>query len=125
VLREHRGDGHVAALALDGFDAGDALVTHAASEPRLPEAILQATRGYTDDEWAAAKDRARAKGWLTDDAAPTLTAEGTAVRERVERRTDLAALGPWQALGDDGCARLVDVAAPFGRAVLKSGVFGF
>ena len=122
VLREHRGDAHVAALVLEGFDNGDALVTHAAAEPMLPEVVLQRTRGFTDDEWAAAKERARAKGWLDADGA--LTDEGSALRERIEAATDAAALPPWQALGDDGCARLLEAAAPFGRAVVKSGILG-
>ena len=37
---------------------------------------------------------------------------------------DVAALPPWQALGDEGCARLLEAAAPFGRAVVKSGILG-
>lgn len=123
LLREHRGDGHIAALVLEGFDNGDALVTHAA-ELAMPEVALQQTRGFDDAEWAAAKDRARRRGWLTDDDVPTLTPEGAAVRQRVEALTDDAALGPWRALGADGCARLLEVARPLTRAVLKSGVFG-
>jgi hypothetical protein len=122
VLREHRGDGHVAALTLEGFDNGDALVTHAASEPMLPEVVLQRTRGFSDEEWAAAKERAVAKGWLAPDG--SLTEEGATVRGRVEDATDAAALPPWEALGDDGCARLLEAAAPFGRAVVKSGILG-
>lgn len=122
LLREHRGDAHVAALTLEGLDNGDALVTHAASEPMLPEAVLQHTRGFTDDEWAAATERARTKGWL--DTSGALTADGVALRERIEDATDTAALPPWRALGDDGCARLLEAAAPFGRAVVKSGILG-
>jgi hypothetical protein len=122
VLREHRGDGHVAALTLEGFDNGDALVTHAASEPLLPEVVLQRTRGFSDEAWAAAKERTIAKGWLAPDG--TLTEEGAAVRGRVEDATDAAARPPWQVLGDEGCARLLEAAAPFGRAVVKSGILG-
>ena len=122
LLREHRGDGHVAALTLENLDNGDVLVTHAAAESALPESILQLTRGFTDEAWAAAKERARARGFL--DEAGALTAEGKELRQRIEDRTDVAALPPWQALGDDGCARLLEVARPFSRAVVKSGVFG-
>ncbi len=122
LLREHRGDGHIAALVLDGFDAGDALVTHAAAEPALPATVLQHTRGFTDDEWAAATERVRARGWLADDG--TLSPAGAEVRQRIEDRTDAAALAPWQALGDEGCSRLLELARPFARAVVKSGVFG-
>lgn len=123
LLREHRGDGHIAALTLENLDNGDVLVTHAASESMgLPESILQLTRGFTDEMWAAAKDRLRERGLLDADGA--LTAEGKELRQRIEDRTDAAALPPWQALGDEGCARLLELAQPFSRAVVKSGVFG-
>lgn len=123
LLREHRGDGHIAALTLENLDNGDVLVTHAASESMgLPESILQLTRGFTDEMWAAAKDRLRERGLL--DAGGALTAEGKELRQRIEDRTDAAALPPWQGLGDEGCARLLELAQPFSRAVVKSGVFG-
>ena len=88
----------------------------------LPEGILQLTRGFSDEEWAAVKESLRRRGLLDD--AGALTAEGKALRQRIEDRTDDAALPPWQALGDDGCARLLEVSAPFSRAVVKSGIFG-
>lgn len=123
LLREHRGDGHIAALVLEDLDNGEALVTHAASADfGLPETILQRTRGFTDPEWAAAKERLQARGLL--DADGTLTAEGRDLRQRVEDRTDAAALPPWQALGHEGCERLQELVRPYGRAVLKSGIFG-
>jgi hypothetical protein len=46
VLREHRGDGHIAALTLAGASGIQALVMHAASG-EVPRAILQSTRGST------------------------------------------------------------------------------
>lgn len=123
LLREHRGDGHVAALTLENLDNGEVLVTHAASESMaLPESILQLTRGFGDEEWGAVKDRLRTRGILDDDG--HLTAEGKELRQRIEDRTDAAALPPWECLGDERCARLLEVAAPFSRAVVKSGVFG-
>jgi hypothetical protein len=123
LLREHRGDAHVAALTLENLDNGDVLVTHAASDAfGLPEWILQRTRGFSDEAWADAKARVRERGLIDDD--DHLTAEGKELRQRIEDRTDEAALPPWQALGDDGCARLLDLARPYGRAVLKSGIFG-
>ena len=69
-----------------------------------------------------ASERVRARGWLADDG--TLSEAGAAVRQRIEDRTDEAALAPWAALGDDGCARLLEAARPLARAVVKSGVFG-
>ncbi|CAN5581933.1 hypothetical protein BH24ACT4_BH24ACT4_10050 [soil metagenome] len=123
LLREHRGDGHIAALTLENLDNGEVLVTHAASESMgLPEDILKLTRGFDDEEWEAVKGRLRERGILDDDG--HLTAEGKELRQRIEDRTDAAALPPWACLGDEKCARLLEVAAPFGRAVVKSGAFG-
>ncbi len=123
LLREHRGDGHIAALTLENLDNGEVLVTHAASESMgLPENILQMTRGFSDEEWAEVKDRLRTRGIL--DTEGHLTAEGKELRQRIEDRTDAAALPPWACVGDEKCARLLEVAAPFSRAVVKSGVFG-
>ena len=122
LLREHRGDGHIAALVLERLSNVEALVTHAASDDLgLPESILQATRGFSDGEWADAKASLCSRGIL--DAHGALTAEGIAMRERIEERTDAADIGPWEALGDEGCQRLLEVSAPFSRAVVKSGVF--
>ena len=123
LLREHRGDGHVAALTLEDLDNGEVLVTHAASESvALPEDILRITRGFDEDGWAEVKDRLRSRGILDDEG--LLTAEGKELRQRIEDRTDAAALHPWRCLGDEGCARLLEIARPFSRAVVKSGVFG-
>ena len=55
-LREHRGDGHVAALTAAGLDGLDAHVLIAAEQGNSPE-DLQRTRGWTADEWAAAVAR--------------------------------------------------------------------
>ena len=55
VLREHRGDGHVAALALAGVSGIEALVLHAATG-EVPRGILQSTRAWSDESWDAALD---------------------------------------------------------------------
>ena len=54
LLREHRGDGHIAALALAGSTRVEALVTYLGS--RGPAAacrvqMVRATRGWTDEDW--------------------------------------------------------------------------
>jgi hypothetical protein len=122
LLREHRGDGHVAALTLENLTNVEVLVTHAASEEfSLPEEILQLTRGFSDEEWEAAKGALRGRGLLDDDG--NLTVEGIEMRQRVEDRTDVAALQPWEALGQESCDQLLELARPFTRAVMKSGIF--
>ena len=116
LLREHRGDGHVAALVTEGIDGCEALITNvAAGDNMLPVAVLKLTRGWPDEAWAAAEDRLRSRGLLDADGA--LTAEGAAVRARVERITDERAMAPWQALGTEVCERLRSTVRPWSRTV--------
>jgi len=119
LLREYRGDGHIAALVVEDLDGCEALVSHGSSGA-VPPAILQATRGWTDDEWAAACARLTARGWLADGAATPL---GTEARDRIEQRTDDLALAPWLALGPDAADRLRALVRPMSKAIATSDVF--
>lgn len=119
LLREHRGDGHVAALLVAGLDPVEAIVSAGVSAGST--AFLKASRGWTEDEWSAGEDRLRERGLLAADGA--LTDTGTALRQHIEERTDAAALEGWAALGERGCARLLDLARPLRRDLLASDVF--
>ena len=122
ILREFRGDGHVAALVTEGLDGCEALVTHGAAGGGIPPAtILQATRGWSDAAWAAAGDRLRDRGLL--DADDALTPAGVVVRDRVEQVTDDRAMAPWRHLGEDDADRLRTLVRPFSKAVAASGAF--
>jgi hypothetical protein len=97
VLREHRGDGHVAALVAAGVDGIDSLVWRVGID--LPREVVQPYRGWTDEEWSAAAERLARRGWL--DAEGRVTDAGRAAHDAVEDATDLAAARPWEALGED------------------------
>ena len=122
LLREHRGDGHIACLVADDVDGCQALVLHGAMG-EVPASILQATRSRTDEEWAAAVASLQDRGWL--DAAGELTEVGRAHRQGVEDRTDQLAVAPWQHLGAEGCDRLRALVRPYSKAIVGSGSFGF
>jgi hypothetical protein len=121
LLREYRGDGHIAALVAEGVGPCEALVIHGATG-EVPPAVLQASRAWPDDEWAAAEERLRSRGWLDADGA--LTDAGRQHRQWVEDRTDRNALAPWAALGELKCARLRELVRPWSRAISDSGAFG-
>jgi hypothetical protein len=109
ILREHRGDGHVAALLTAGVDGCESLVWRAALEGDGSRETMQPARGWTDLEWQSAEERLRDRGWLGADGSPT-TAARTAYAQ-VEALTDQLAAGPWQRLGADAterCARLLE-----------------
>jgi hypothetical protein len=132
LLREFRGDGHVATLLLRGIGPVEALVLHVASG-EIPLPFLRDTRGWSSDEWTAGTEAARDRGWLTgspredDDpvAPPTLSTLGLEVRQEIEDTTDQLATWPYEALGDDACAELRALARPFSRAVVDSAGLGF
>ena len=57
VLREHRGDGHVAALVLAGIGPCEALLLHGAGPQRFrARAPAGASRDWPDDEWEAHRE---------------------------------------------------------------------
>lgn len=118
VLREYRGDGHLASLVLAGLDPVESLVTAAAGGG--PAKFLKSTRGWSPEQWTAGEDRLRERGLLTADG--SFTDAGRQVRETVEARTDAAAAAPWRRLGEPGCIRLLELARPLSRAIAGSGI---
>ncbi|MFE6187947.1 hypothetical protein ACFQ6U_26335 [Streptomyces sp. NPDC056465] len=118
ILREHRGDGHVAALVGAGLDPVESLVSFAAVGAARPEVF--ASRGWTPAEWGAARGRLAARGLLAEDG--TATAAGRTLRAEVERRTDEEASGPWAALGPGERERLVELLGPLWVEAIGSGL---
>ncbi|MFI2783337.1 SCO6745 family protein [Streptomyces sp. ALB3] len=118
ILREHRGDGHVAALAGAGLDPVESLVSFAAVGATRPEVF--ASRGWSGEEWESARARLAARGLLEADG--TATPAGRALREEVERRTDESAAEPWRALGPGERERLVELLGPLWVEVIGSGL---
>lgn len=118
ILREHRGDGHLAALLVAGLDPVEALVSFAAIGAAPVERFE--SRGWSSGEWAAARDRLAGRGLV--DADGGATEAGRDLRDRVERHTDRLAAGPWQLLGPEGVDRLAGLLGDFWVAVLASGL---
>lgn len=108
TLREHRGDGHVAALVTTGLAPLEVVAWRCRVDQSRE--FHQAARGWTDEEWATAEKRLIELGWLTVDRAPT--PHGTTTFRAVEEATDRAALGPWRALGAERTARLRELLEP-------------
>jgi hypothetical protein len=120
LLREHRGDGHFAALVAADVDGCEALVLRAGSVPGEGEEggptreQLQPLRGWTDEEWGQAAARLAERGWLQADG--LVTPDGAAARQAVEDATDRAAARPWARLGAAATEDLADALAPISRA---------
>jgi hypothetical protein len=117
LLREHRGDGHIAALMIEGVGRleAHALFALAMVMPaerfgrihHLPEAQLAAVTGGMHDRGLIGDD-----GWLSD--------LGRAVNQRVESLTDDLAAKPYESLAPDELDELVTALEPLAALQLAA-----
>ena len=127
VLREWRGDGHLAALIDAELDPAEAAVFHEAVRPTpqpgrraLGKRITQLTRQWSETEWDSAAERLAVRGLLTTSAeGETLTEAGTALDRHIEERTDAMASAVWKTVPD--AEQLITSARPHVKAVIDAG----
>jgi hypothetical protein len=133
VLREHRGDGHIAALVAAGLDGAEALALRAGLRRAAGSAYghvpgawkrseLQPMRGWTDDEWDAAAARLTARGLLDEEG--SATSAGVTLHNDIEAATDLAAARPWARLTGEETAELAGLLEPVAEACAAVLPFG-
>jgi len=115
TLREHRGDGHFAVMAAADIDGCEALVLRCALDMRRED--LQPIRGWSDEEWDAARAQLTDRGLIGPDGG--ITEAGRAAHAAVEEATDRAAARPWARLGPEGTAALAGVLLPVARACAR------
>jgi hypothetical protein len=118
IMREVRGDGHVAALLTAGLDPVESLVSFAGVGAAPAEVF--ASRGWPADEWAAATQRLVERGWL--DETGTATEKGHAGRDEVERMTDELAAPAYRALGAERVGQLAQRLMPVTMATVRTGL---
>ncbi|MFJ7199289.1 MULTISPECIES: hypothetical protein [unclassified Streptomyces] len=121
LLREHRGDGHLAALLTAGLDPLEALVSHTATGKGMSPRWVLATRGWRREDWDAACERLRGRGLL--DAEGELTEAGVALRAELEEATDRMDAAPYEHLGAEGVERLTELARGFLFTAASAGAF--
>ncbi|MBD0860431.1 hypothetical protein IA539_04310 [Gordonia sp. zg691] len=125
VLREWRGDNHIAALVLNGLDGFDAAVFHEAQLPdptvrrrTMGKRVVLLTRGYSEQDWEDSVDRLVEAGLAERvDDGHRLTAQGAAVYDDIEATTDAAGESLWAGTDD-----LIDRTRPIVKAVIDAGV---
>lgn len=120
TLREHRGDSHVAALAVHHIDGCQAHRLHAAAH-LTPHEVLRDNRGFGVEDWADAGDQLAERGLLDGSR---LTESGRELVDRVESLTDELAQVPLDRSGLD-IETLVDPLEPMVRHILDAGVLPF
>jgi hypothetical protein len=121
LLREYRGDGHIAVLQHAELVGLDAQAAHTASGRGMAPKWVSATRGWTDEDWSASRGRLRERGLL--DADGELTEKGTALRAEIEEETDRLDRAPYEHLGADGVARLTELTGALVERVAAGGAF--
>ena len=112
VLREHRGDGHFAAMLSADIDGCETLVLRCALDMRRED--IQPIRGWSDEQWEAARSRLADRGLIGPDG--ELTAAGRETHAAAEEATDRAAGRPWARLGPAATEELAGVLTPVAQA---------
>lgn len=122
ALREHRGDGHVAALVAAGVGGREAHVLHALASGS-PRETYETSRGFDEQEWAQTTAGLRSRGLVDghEPGADALTPAGRALKDEVERRTDELACAAFGAMTRAELDALAASLAPVTAAVLAAG----
>ncbi len=118
LLREHRGDGHIAVLNVFGISGRESNVLHAAAG-RVPAEMIMRSRDYDDDLWRAQVDRLAGRGLL--DGAGALTAAGRDLKAEIEDATDRLALSAFDVLSEAELSTLFATLTPLTRLVVAAG----
>lgn len=121
MIREYRGDGHVAALVVEGLSGLDALVVNAAWGPH-PVDLIRGSRQWSVEAWDVAVVDLRRRGWITDDETPTLTPEGQERRDWIEHRTNVLAARMYEPIGPDGFERLIELGQKLAPVLVGAGM---
>lgn len=120
VVREWRGDVHIALLIANEVGPCDCMVLQVGTG-RFPLGITQATRQWDEQQWAAAVARLAARGWVDD--AGAMTPAGIAARDAIEDDTNRLCAPIWEPVGEAGAARLAELLAPIHHAMDAAGTY--
>ena len=118
LLREQRGDAHVAVLTSSGLSGRECNVLHAAAG-RVPAEMIMRSRDYDENQWRQYQERLADRGLLHADGA--LTDAGAALKQHIEDTTDALALSALDALDDVEVEELFRALTPIARAVVAAG----
>jgi hypothetical protein len=118
LLREQRGDAHVAVLTAEGVSGRESNVLHSAAGG-IPREYIARARDYDETAWRHQEQRLAERGLLNDDGSPTVA--GRELKDRIESRTDALSLSALDVLSDDEVEALFQALTPVTRAVIAGG----
>lgn len=117
VIREHRGDGHVAALLTAGVEGREAHVLHSLATRNDP-AIYETARDFDAAEWSRSLDCLDAKGLAADGR---LTKAGVELKQDIEETTDRLSAEAFAVLSPAELDELLGLLRPLAAAVVRGG----
>ncbi len=118
LLREHRGDGHVAALTAAGVSGREAHVLHSLAVG-IPMEVFSKARHFDAVEWKASLDALRRRGYVDREGA--LSDAGRRIKRRIEGTTDDLAWTAFRSLKSTEVDELLSALMPLTRAVVAAG----
>ncbi|TQL67761.1 hypothetical protein FB381_1643 [Nocardioides albertanoniae] len=119
LLREHRGDGHVATLVAAGIGGRESHVFHALANGTSPS-VYATTRNIHESEWSSLVSGLRSRGLVTPDG-DSLTDAGRETQVGIESTTDALAATAYEALQPAEVDDLITLLLPLTKAVVASG----
>lgn len=118
LIREFRGDGHIAALVSHGIQGLEASVLDCATGRAWRPSAARRSRGWSEEDWRAAATNLAAQGLLSDESdIASLTVTGEDLKESVEATTDLSVAAAWSQIDDDALAEVREDAKLIAEAV--------
>jgi hypothetical protein len=121
LMREYRGDGHIAALTEAELSGIEAHLTFIATGRGFTPAVAQSSRGWTDEQWAGAIDNLRGRGLLAGGPGLALTPAGERLRAAVEATTNRLAMPAWRQLGAEGTETLRRIVTDLSWLIVDAG----
>jgi hypothetical protein len=118
LLREQRGDTHVAVLAARGVSGRECNVLQVAAG-KVPRDYMAVARDYDEATWRHHEEQLAERGLVGDDG--TLTTAGRELMDAIESTTDALSLSALDALSDDEVETLFQALTPITRAVVAAG----
>jgi hypothetical protein len=115
LLREHRGDGHIAALVVNGVGGLEAHVL-CALDVGIPPERFGRIHHLPRAQLTSVIDQMRARDLIADDGG--LSETGRATKQRVEALTDDLAAKPYESLSPDELNELITALEPLATRLL-------
>ncbi len=121
VIREYRGDCHLAVLGAAGLNGTSANTLAVAAGLAVGE--QRNMRGWTEDEWAAGYAELASRGWVNAD--DTITDSGASARKQIEDATDRVCAAGMDKEATGRAITVEDGVRTLARATLKTGAINF